>query len=202
MNTRLRRSFRPVLDGFRLEDRVVLNAFSPSVKPLATTSSKPVLTQGFFQQTPILLHTAFQAFLTNQTGAQQIAIRKLANGANPASLIAALQTNTTVQGGILQSKVLQIANRLPNGVTMLYTPTLQPEIQSMITMLNNNQSQLPPTSIPNSNPALIVQTYQTAKMQLVAFGTNELNSGAFILAPNQGPPPSVPAVPKPPKLPA
>ena len=132
MSTRLRRSFRPNLDGFWLEDRVVLDAASvtkvgdiaaaaATIDPLVQPP-KAVIKSGFFQQTPILLQAAFQNFLNNENRAAQGAVRRLANGQDPNALLASLKTNTSLQGGILEAKVEQISKRIPGGEQYLFNP--------------------------------------------------------------------------------
>ena len=96
-------------------------AVDPLVQP-----PKAVLREGFFQETPILLHAAFQNFISKENQAARSAVRRLANGQDPNSLLASLNTNTSLQGGILESKVEQISKRLPGGVQYLFDPPQGP----------------------------------------------------------------------------
>lgn len=199
MSTGRRQAFRPVLDGCRLEDRLVLTVSAAAVVtplPLKPT----VIRAGDFQQTPLLLHSAFQSFLSKEVQAQKAAVNKLAKGADATSLLNSLKANTSVQGGILQSRVEQIANRLPGGVDNLYTPPtvlipagstdvgLKTQISNMLTTLNAPADL--PTFLSQNVSLTIVQIYQSSKTALLNFANAEIASGIITLGPNQGPLPS------------
>jgi hypothetical protein len=202
MRTRLRRSYRPNLDGFRLEDRMVLDAASVaavgSIAAAVADPPTPVVKAGFLQQTPILLHAAFQNFLNSVNRANQSAVRGLANGQNPDSLLASLKANTSVQGGILQAKVAQISKRIPTGQQNLYdppqgvipgstppTPGLKSQIDTMLTTLNNNATTLE-NALSQNAPLTILQTYQSCKAAMIQFVHNSIANGVFTVGPNQG----------------
>jgi len=199
MRTSLRRSYRPNLDGFRLEDRIVLDAASVtmvgSIAAAAADPPTPVVKSGFLQQTPILLHAAFQSFLNTVNRANQSAVRGLANGQNPDSLLASWKANTSVQGGILQGKVEQISKRIPTGEQNLYNPTLIPgstpptnglktQIDTMLTTLNNKTSLQ--DAVSQNAPLTILQTYQSCKAAMVQFVNNAIANGVFTVGPNKG----------------
>jgi hypothetical protein len=203
MSTSLRRSYRPNLDGFQLEDRMVLDAASVavvgSIAAAAADPPKPVVKAGFLQQTPILLHTAFQNFLNVENRAAQSAVRGLANGQNPDSLLASLKANTSLQGGILEAKVEQISKRIPNGVQELFnppqglipgstppTPGLKQQIDTMLTTLLNNSTTLQ-NALNQNAPLTILQTYQSCKAAMIQFVNNAIANGDFTVGPNKGP---------------
>jgi len=203
MSTSLRRSYRPNLDGFRLEDRIVLDAASVTMvgsiaAAAAADPPTPVVKSGFLQQTPILLHAAFQSFLNNVNRANQSAVRGLANGQNPDSLLASWKANTSVQGGILQGKVEQISKRIPTGEQNLYNPPqglipgstppthgLKTQIDTMLTTLNNNATTLQ-NAVSQNAPLTILQTYQSCKAAMVQFVNNAIANGVFTVGPNKG----------------
>jgi hypothetical protein len=192
MSTSLRRSYRPNLDGFRLEDRIVLDAASVTMvgsiaAAAAADPPTPVVKSGFLQQTPILLHAAFQSFLNNVNRANQSAVRGLANGQNPDSLLASWKANTSVQGGILQGKVEQISKRIPTGEQNLYNPPqgLKTQIDNMLTTLTSNATTLQ-NAISQNAPLTILQTYQSCKAAMVQFVNNAIANGVFTVGPNKG----------------
>jgi hypothetical protein len=203
MSTRPRRSYRPNLDGFRLEDRIVLDAASvTAVGSIAAAAAanppNPVVKAGFLQQTPLLLHAAFQNFINIENRAAQSAVRGLANGQNPDSLLASLKANTSVQGGILQAKVEQISKRIPTGQQNLYnppqglipgstppTPGLKSQIDTMLTTLLNNATTLQ-NALSQNAPLTILQTYQSCKAAMIHFVNNAIANGVFTVGPNQG----------------
>jgi hypothetical protein len=202
MSTRLRRSYRPNLDGFRLEDRMVLAAASVSVvgsiAAAAADPPTPVVKAGFLQQTPLLLHAAFQDFINTENRAAQSAVRGLANGQNPDSLLASLKANTSVQGGILEARVQQISKRIPTGEQNLFnppqglipgstppTPGLKQQIDTMLTTLLNNATTLQ-NALNQNAPLTILQTYQSSKAAMLQFVNNAIAHGVFIVGPNKG----------------
>ena len=127
---RRRRSFRPSLDGFRLEDRLVLSTANniqadsitaAEVDPLVPTNHG-TLKAGYVQATGTQLHAAFQTFINQTNRAAQNAIKGLGNGQTEANELASLKAFTALQGGTLESKVQQVSKRLPGGVQYLFNP--------------------------------------------------------------------------------
>jgi len=169
-----------------------------SIAAAAANPPNPVVKAGFLQQTPLLLHTAFQNFINIENRAARSAVRGLANGQNPDSLLASLKANTSVQGGILQAKVEQISKRIPTGQQNLYnppqglipgstppTPGLKSQIDTMLTTLNNNATTLQ-NALSQNAPLTILQTYQSCKAAMIQFVNNAIANGVFTVGPNQG----------------
>jgi hypothetical protein len=202
MSTSLRRSYRPNLDGFRLEDRIVLNAASgamvASVAAAGVDPPTPVVKAGFLQQTPLQLHAAFQNFLNSENRAAQSTVRGLANGQSPDNLLASLKANTSIQGGILEASVQQTTKRIPTGEQNLFNPTggvipgsnpptagLKTQIDAMLATLLNNATTLE-NALNQNAPVTILQTYQSCKAAMMQFVKNAIASGVFRVGPNQG----------------
>jgi hypothetical protein len=204
MSTSLRRrGFRPCLDGFRLEDRVVLSTTN-AVEPSAVTasgvdpSSPPLgatLKSSYIQATGVQLHTVFQTFLNQENHAAQGAIKAVGNGQTQDNALNGLRTFTSFQGGALAAKVQQVCSRLPGGVQNLFdsvtsTPAtgigsyvqpnsrLQKQINDMITLLNfANDDSLPNTV--NQGSLTILQTYQGCKQVMNLYINKATQNGDF-----------------------
>src|SRR5262249_53451300 len=125
---RTRRSFRPSLEGFRLENRVALAAAPAAVVAAAAVEDPLVqppnvtLKASKVQATLDQLHTAYMTFLRRVQRACTTATTGLANGQTPAALLTSLKTYTGLQGGVLQSQVERAARGLPGGDQYLFTP--------------------------------------------------------------------------------
>jgi hypothetical protein len=128
--SRRRHSFHPAVDGFRLEDRVVLSTSSSAVAATSTaTGIDPLvptnhgtLKAGYVQATGTQLLAAFQTFEKQVNKAAQNAIKAVGNGQTEANAVTSLSAYTTLQGGVLEARVQQICNRLPGGVQYLFNP--------------------------------------------------------------------------------
>jgi hypothetical protein len=170
---RRRRSFRPSLDGSRLEVRMVPSttgvAASDLIQATATDGAPTnhgTLKSGYVQATGTMLHSAFQAFINQTKRAAQKAVNNLGKGQNEASLVASLDAFTALQGGILEAKVQQISMRLPGGGPYLFDPsgpvpangspinTYIPMNQRLKVQIDNMLAQLKANSFvpPSNNP--------------------------------------------------
>ena len=132
---RRRRSFRPSLDGFRLEDRLVLSTANniqadsitaAEVDPLVPTNHG-TLKAGYVQATGTQLHAAFQTFINQTNRAAQNAIKGLGNGQTEANELASLKAFTALQGGTLESKVQQVSSGCPAACS---TSSIRPRARS------------------------------------------------------------------------
>ncbi len=129
MSTSSRRSFRPNLDGFRLEDRLVLSTATVTAAASTTTTGVGVppetgqsLTSKSVQITLNQVAAAFKAFQNKYVHASQHAIAALANGQNEANLVTSLKAYASLEGGLLQTQLDRLSKRLPGGETFLYLP--------------------------------------------------------------------------------
>jgi hypothetical protein len=130
MVTSRHRAFRPSLDGFRLEDRLVLSAVdlaqvgtitAAAVDPLVPTNHGK-LKAGYVQATATQFHSAFQTFINQMNRAAAMAVAGQGNGGNEATLLAGLKSAAALQGGNLEAKLQQISSRLPGGLQYLFNP--------------------------------------------------------------------------------
>lgn len=129
MGDRRRHSFRPDLEGLRLEQRWVLStaAMPPAVitaaavDPLVPTNHGTIK-QGYLQQTERLLHSAFQNFMAALNRAGRNDVNALGRGQSEATLLASYKAYVSLEGGVLESKVQRVAGRLPGGVQYLFNP--------------------------------------------------------------------------------
>jgi len=202
MRTSPRRSYRPNLDGFKLEDRIVLAAANAAAVSGMAAAAKgaptPEVKAGFLQQTPIMLHSAFVNFFASINRANQSAVRALGNGQDPNALLASWKANTLVQGGILVGEVQLISNRIPKGQQNLFdpawvvvpgstppTPGLKQQIDAMVATLNNNATTLE-SALGQNAPSIILQTYKSCKATMLQFVNNAIAAGVFAVGPNQG----------------
>jgi len=210
MGTRLRRrSFSPCLDGVRLEERVALSTATVALADSTTTAStvitsNPSLKSGYIQATGIQLHTAFQTFLNQVNKASQNAIKRVGNGQTEANALSSLQAYTSLEGGILESRVQQVSERLPNGAANLFDaiaanpPATSPptvdqfvpmnqrlmfQIDNMITTLTMSPSNATLQGF-NQNAALtIVSTYQGCKAAMGRYVNLSNQFGNFTVVP-------------------
>lgn len=134
MTNGARRAFRPELNGYRLEDRLVLSAAAlaqPAAAVVTAASGDllvavtPLSTKiGYINTTLNQLHSAYQTFANQYNRACQKAIVALGNGSNPNDLLASLKAYTMLEGGVLESRLQRISRRLPGGENYLYNPTV------------------------------------------------------------------------------
>ena len=123
------RRFRPTLDGYRLEDRVVPSApvasavsAQATVDPLNVPPSGTIINGGTITKDLNKVHAVFQAFIRKIETACTKASANLSNGGNPNSLLAGLQVYTSIQAGTLQVQLQRIAQSIPGGGQYLFSP--------------------------------------------------------------------------------
>lgn len=129
-----RRAFRPELNGYRLEDRMVLSVAAvaqPAAAVVTATTGDPLVAVtplstkiGFINTTLNQLNSAYQTFAHQYNQACQKVVLALGNGSNSADLLASLKAYTTLEGGVLESRLQRISRRLPGGENYLYNPTV------------------------------------------------------------------------------
>jgi hypothetical protein len=122
-----RRSFRPTVEGFRLEERVALSATAAAVSATATVDPlnvppSSIVSVSKVNSTLNQLHTAFQVFINRVERALTNASQNLSNGQNPDNLLAGLKSYEAIQAGNLQVQLQRVARTLPGGGQYLYSP--------------------------------------------------------------------------------
>jgi hypothetical protein len=128
MRTTPRRRFVPAIEGFRLEERVVLSGVAAAqttaaatIDPLNQPTSR-VISGGKIESDLTQIHSTFQAFINRVERACKNASQNLANGQNPDNLLAGLKTYESLQAGNVQVQLERVARSIPGGDQYLFKP--------------------------------------------------------------------------------
>lgn len=197
MSHRSRTRFEPTLSGVRLEERLALSGMHAIVsieaakakakpaKPIQLLTPQNVKVK-FTTDAINAVGAAYLAFQKAETQAIQTAIAGLSNGQNEANLIAGLRSSTGLQGGILETKLLNIAARFHGGVADLYNAQVTGSTASVTNRTPKGQQ---PVEL---NPVLFIPANQRLQAQANGLINSILTASTVQEAANviQGAPPT------------